>query len=77
MGRRGAWERGDRAAGVGDEERVLGTMKGSRGDGVSVGVGVVGVAVAAGGGVEGGRAAGVCTSLLGEEAIRLWPRIVS
>ena len=58
VGRRGVWVRGDRAAGAGDEERVLGTMRRSRGDSVSVDVGVGGVAVAAGGGVGGGRAAG-------------------
>ena len=40
------WVRGDRAAGAGDEERVLGTMRRSRDGSVSGGVGVWGVAVA-------------------------------
>ena len=54
VGRQGVWVRGDRAAGAGDEERVLGTMRRSRGDSVSEGVGVVGVAVAADGDVGDG-----------------------
>ena len=52
VGRQGVWVHSGRTAGAGAEERVLGTMRRSRGDSVSVGVGVVGVAVAAGAGDE-------------------------